>query len=537
MRLIVLQNDVMVADVICERETVYLGTRGDCRIQVQHPEAAPLLAAVFPDDEATWMLRVLAPNCPFQLNAKPVTDEVALTSGDEIRVFNYLIRVYPEFQERPGARVALGTSQAQLERFVQTTLPPGTILKKADEPLTLQAEHLLPLGRGSQAVAGFNTVEQFMDQLLQLALSSFGARRAWVGLRHQPQGAMEYEEGRLLTGKPFEPPQIAQDLRPRVLDRAQFALVPRVSREEPYAVMAGPLITADGVLGVVYVDTCGSRRRYAAEDLDYFSAQLYVCAAMLDAIFKQFARNRAVLVDGQTTVAHDIQSRLSPRKLPQWDELQFAAFREPGQSRSSDIYDVLRLSNNLAAFMVMQTPAGGTWPALLMSQAQTAFRVAMMHQDTPAVFLRTLNWMLYDGQPDHPVDCFVGVVDPPSGQLRYSVAGALSAYIIDARGNERALRPRERLAPIGAAKSTVYPLLPEQLATSETLAVFSHGITTAANPNQERFGEERLVNILCDGFGQLPSAMLKELLTDLRNFKEGGTQPDDITLLLAHRPT
>ena len=65
--------------------------------------------------------------------------------------------------------------------------------------------------------------------------------------------------------------------------------------------------------------------------------------------------------------------------------------------------------------------------------------------------------------------------------------------------------------------------------------LFTPGVTTAKNRQGETFGEERFINILCDGFGQLASAMLKEMLTDLRNFTEGGQQPDDITVILAHR--
>ena len=78
-------------------------------------------------------------------------------------------------------------------------------------------------------------------------------------------------------------------------------------------------------------------------------------------------------------------------------------------------------------------------------------------------------------------------------------------------------------------------MLTENLESAESLVVFTPGVTTAKNAKEETFGEERFVNILCDGFGQLASSMLKEMLTDLRNFTEGGKQPDDITVLLAHR--
>jgi serine phosphatase RsbU (regulator of sigma subunit) len=185
--------------------------------------------------------------------------------------------------------------------------------------------------------------------------------------------------------------------------------------------------------------------------------------------------------------------------------------------------------------MVAHTPATGAVPSLLMAQAQTAFRSAVMHQDTPAVCLRMLNWMLYDGQRDHPLECLVGVIDPASGVMRYSIAGHLGAYIISSRGEERKLGAQEASPALGLEKSTVYPLLPEQLEPGETLVLFTPGVVTAKNGRGEVFGEERFINILCDGFGQLASAMLKDLLTDLRSFTEGGQQPDDITVILAHR--
>ena len=169
-----------------------------------------------------------------------------------------------------------------------------------------------------------------------------------------------------------------------------------------------------------------------------------------------------------------------------------------------------------------------------MAEAQATFRLAALHKDPPHVFLRSLNWVLYDGEDDHPLNCFVGTIDPQTGQIRYALAGEARAFIIGNRGEERRLGTLEPTPPLGVVRSAAYALLPEQLAPSETLVVFTPGVTTARNRNNEVFGEERFINILCDGFGQLASAMLKEMLTDLRSFTEGGVQPEDITVLLAH---
>jgi hypothetical protein len=536
MRLIVLQEEAMIADVVCGQEAIYIGSRDTCRVQLPDPRVAAQQAVVLPESDGTWFLEQLDTACPIHLNGTTVTGRIGLKTGDEIRLLDYCLRVYPDYEEPPGARPTLGTSRAQLERFAQAKLPPGAILRRGDEVLSVQPGQLDGLGRVSVAVSGCVTVEELMDLALQSLLATFAAQRAWFGVRRVNYGPMEYEEGRLITGQPTDLPGIGHDLKPRALDRGQFVLVPLVSREEPVSVLAGPLLGPDGTLGMVYIDSGDTGRRYDVRDLEYFVLQLNLLAYQLDSIFKVTARNRAALIDGQVSVAHEAQARLTPRKIPQWEgQLQFGAFREPGRERAADIYDIVRTPNDQAAFMVAHTPAGGALPALLMVQAQTAFRSAVMHQDHPSNCLRGLNWILYDGQKDHPLECFIGLIDPASGQMRYAIAGHLGAYIIGQRGQERPLGGEEPSPALGLVKTAVYPLLPEQLEPGETLVLFTPGVVTAKNRRDEVFGEDRFVNILCDGFAQLASSMLKEMLNDLRNFTEGGSQPDDITVILAHR--
>lgn len=535
MRLIVLYNDAMIADVVCGLETVHVGTDEECRVQLPDPRIAPRQAVIRPERDGTWLLQQLDTACELRVNGSAVAEQTQLTPGDEIHILDYTIRVYPDYEDRASLRPTHGTTRAQLERFAQAKLPPTAIVKKSDEPVTLPVAQLDLISRATVRLATCAAIEELMDAMLQILLVSFAAQKVWIGVRRVNYGPMEYVEGRLITGQPVDMPEIGDSLKPRVLDRAQFVLVPMISTEERVSVLAGPLNGPEGPLGMVYIDSGDSGRRFDARDLDCFVTVLAICACQLDAIFKTIARNRAALIEGQVSVAHEIQARLTPRMLPQSDQLQWGAFREPGCERSSDIYDVVRLSNNLVAFMIAQTPAGGAMPSLLMTQAQTAFRFAAMHQDTPNIYLRSLNYLLYDGQKDHPLHCCAGVIDPATGRMRYALAGHVGAFVISQRGEERPLAPEEPTAPLGMARNAAYPLLPARLDEGETLVLFTTGVTTAKNRSGQTFGEERFVNILCDGFGQPASATMKEMLTDLRSFTEGGSQPDDITVILAHR--
>jgi serine phosphatase RsbU (regulator of sigma subunit) len=533
MRLVVLQHEAKVADFVFGTEAVYVGTHTDNRVQLADPRIAERQLVLYPERDG-WAIEQLATECEVHINATALRDKARLSTGDEIRLCDYTIRVYPEHVEQVAAHAGLGTSKAQLERFAASRLPTGTIIKKINDPITVQPDQIVRLGELNVMLGQCTLIPELMDAALQALLQTFAAPRAWIGVRRYTYGSLDYVEGRLLSGQTTDLPDFAEILKPRVLDRIQYLLVPVFSRQERVSALAGPLRAADGAIGMIYIDTGETGRRFNAEDMEFFTLFSNVVAAQLAAILKHVAAGRVALVEGQVAVSHEIQARVTPRKLPQWPELQFGAFRETGLEKTGDVYDVVKLRNGIAAFMVAHTTATGAMPSMLMAQAQAAFRIAGMHQHGPSVFLRSLNWLLYDGEKDHPLDCFVAQIDPASGQMQYGLAGQAGAFIINNRGEARRLGPDEPAPQLGLSQSSVYAVLPEQLEPGETLAVYTPGVVTARNRAGDAFGEERFVEILCDGFGQLASTMLKEMLSDLKAFTEGGVQPEDITVLLAH---
>jgi serine phosphatase RsbU (regulator of sigma subunit) len=534
MRLVVTVQGETVADVASEREAVYIGGREDCRVLLEGDEMPPQLAVVVPQGDGRWTLEPIATESDLTHNGAAVAAPVDLNEGDALAVAGYEIRVYPS--ALPGEKkVTIAAGRKALEAFARAKIPPGTIIKKPTEAIKLVPRQLDGAGQANVALSGCATVEDFMDGALQAVIQALGGQRAWMGVRRETQGKLDYVEGRLLTGQPTDMPPFGNELTPRALDRGQFLMVPRVSREDKTSALAGPVLSLDGTLGMIYVDNGGTGRKFDERDLDLFILLVNLISFQLEAIFNLQARTRAAMVAGHVSLAHEVQTRLAPRKLPQTDELQLGMFREPGRSRSGDVYDMVKMPNGLIAVLMGHTPASGVVPSMLMVQSQTAFRYGAMHQDTPNIFLRSLNWLMYDGQKDHPLHCCEVVLEPKSGKLRYALAGDVGACIIDARGEVRALRPEAETQPLGSGRNAQYELLGEQLETGETLALYTPGVLGATNRDGEAFGLERFLTILCDGFGQYASTTLKELIAELESFSEGGTRPEDITVILAHR--
>lgn len=533
---LVVQDKQSRNEILCGEEAVHIGASENCTVFLPDERVPDQLAVVFPEDQDRWVIQRLAADSELDLNGAPVTEKLQLRHGDLIKIHDYLIKV--DLESTKAARAAAGAggmgSVAQMARFVKAQLPEGSIVKKPDEPLTLLQAQITRMSKANVQLGGCNQVEELMNVAIHTMQEIFAAQRVWIGIRRVNYGTMEYVEGRNLAGQAVELGELGEHVKPRVLDRGQYILLPMLSVEEPLSMLVGPLPGPDGPLGMIYMDSGDGGRRFEVTEFDFFVAVMHVIGTQLDAIFRTQAKQRAETIHGEVSVVHAIQARLTPRKLPQWEELQFGAFREPGRQRSSDVYDIVRMANQGAGIMIAHTRATGPLPGMVMSQAQAAFRTAVMHNDPPHVFMRALNVMLFDGLGDRLVDCLVALIDPKTGEMRYSIAGDVGAYVIGVKGEERKLGDGS-VPPIGSQKAYAYNQTEEILDNEETLVLFTQGVVTARNAKDEVFGEERFVNILCDGFGQLASNMLKELLSDLQAFTQGGQQPDDVTVILAHR--
>lgn len=530
MRLVIQAGGKATEEVNCGAEAILIGSDAACSIVAAGQGVLGRHATIFPDETGGWVVEPLDQDVGVELNGVTIREPVQIRGRDEIRIGETTIRAVDD-QQPAVALKGSGISVAQMAKFVQAQLPQGSFLKKSDDPITLTASQVARLGRLNVVLGGCNMVEELMTVVLQTLHESFAAVRAWIGIRRVNYGAMEYVEGRTLAGHTFDLPELGDHLKPRALDRSQYVYIPPASLG--MTVMLGPIAGPEHPLGMVYVDTGDSGRHLESTDIDFFIAFMNVIGAQLDAIFRSQAKTRAATLDGEVVVAHAIQSRLTPRKLPQWEGLTFGAFRTPGRERTSDVYDVVKMASGAAAIMIAHSHAVGPLPGMVMTQAQAAFRSAIMHNDPPHVFMRMLNILLYDPNQDYKLDCFMGIVDPASGQLRYSLAGRVGAFIIGGRGEERRLEGET--VPLGVNKTATYNPLSEQLDGGETMVLFTPGVISTKNSRGETFGEDRFVNILCDGFGQGASGLLKDMYSDLQHFTEGGQQPEDITVILSHK--
>jgi serine phosphatase RsbU (regulator of sigma subunit) len=178
----------------------------------------------------------------------------------------------------------------------------------------------------------------------------------------------------------------------------------------------------------------------------------------------------------------------------------------------------------------------GMSAALLMSNLQA--RVQILAEEPTGLdrFMARLDQALARHCPSNRfITMFMALIDPQSGAMPYCNAGHNPALLVRATGQV------ERLE----AGGTVLGMLPElgyteskaHLEEGDLLAVYSDGVTESTNPGGEEFGEGRLAELLVQQRGLPAAQVIDGVLGALAEWTEAAPAEDDLTLVVARRPS
>jgi phosphoserine phosphatase RsbU/P len=262
---------------------------------------------------------------------------------------------------------------------------------------------------------------------------------------------------------------------------------------------------------------------------------------------REYVENlRVVTADKQRiatelSVANTIQSAMLPRIFPYApDRKEFSVYAtmEPAKSVGGDFYDFYILhgpekTGTHLAFVVADVSGKGIPAALFMVIAKSLIKTGAMEGLSPAAILTSVNSQLCENNDAGMfVTVYMGLLELSTGKLTVANAGHNPPLIRRRGGQYEWLRHKSGFVLAGLP-GRQYVDVEMQLMAGDRLFLYTDGVTEMQDPQQQLYGEDRLIEALDKPAAQILGVM--ELLPYIRSsvdrFADGAEQADDVTML------
>ena len=229
----------------------------------------------------------------------------------------------------------------------------------------------------------------------------------------------------------------------------------------------------------------------------------------------------------ELNVAHSIQMSMLPKTFPAFPtrkDIELYASLTPAKAVGGDLYDFF-IHDEKLFFCIGDVSGKGVPASLVMAVSRTLFRNIAAHTDQPSHIVDTMNMNICEGNDECMfVTLFVGVLDLPTGRLRYCNAGHDAPYL------QGKLLPCDSNLPVGVASDLTFSEQETMLTSGMTLFLYTDGLTEAMNANQELFGEERIDKVIT-AFNGSPQELIETMTAAVHQFVGETEQSDDLTML------
>jgi len=249
-------------------------------------------------------------------------------------------------------------------------------------------------------------------------------------------------------------------------------------------------------------------------------------------------------LETELEAARKLQLGMVPRAFPAATAefpIDLQAMMEPAREVGGDLYDFFTATGGRLCFMIGDVSGKGMPAALFMARTKSLLRIATELMRAPDggragpcdIIARVNRELSQNNETMMFVTMFFAMLDPATGDLEFCNAGHNPPYHLRADGLEPIDSPKGII--LGVRPDAIHPAGRLSLAVDETIYLFTDGVTEAAGPAADLFGEARLEDALRRATGRPSAGIIAAVTDELRAFVGGAEPSDDITMLAVRR--
>ena len=300
-----------------------------------------------------------------------------------------------------------------------------------------------------------------------------------------------------------------------------------------------PVGLKDRLLGILSLGPKRSEEPYSRTDLQLLRSVALQTALALEnsrlmtAVAHEMAQREKL--NREIEIAREVQERLFPQMLTPIPGLDYLGACRPAQGVGGDYYDFIALPNGDLGVAIGDVSGKGIAAALLMASLQASLRgQTIMAGADLAVVMGNVNRLIFDATPiNRYATFFYGQYCRDSRLFTYVNAGHNPPIILRREGDEtHIIRLDAGGSVIGLFRNTPYQQATVPLEPGDVFIGFTDGVSEAMNPQDEEWGEERLIPMVVECAYKPAGEIIPAIMQAADHFANGAPQHDDMTLVV-----
>ena len=258
-------------------------------------------------------------------------------------------------------------------------------------------------------------------------------------------------------------------------------------------------------------------------------------ATMQKSLIQQIEETRSAneekgRIESELNIARDIQMSMLPKTFPPFpdrNDIEIYGKQKPAKEVGGDLYDFYIRDEKLF-FCIGDVSGKGVPASLVMAVTRSLFRTISFKEALPERIMFGINNAMADNNESNMfVTLFLGVLDLPTGRLRYSNAGHNAPMLI---GQTIGLLPCAANVPLGVQTDWKFSQQETTIDLNTCIFLYTDGLTEAENAANEQFMEERMIEV-AKGMSHEPQQMIEQMFNAVHQFVGNAEQSDDLTML------
>jgi sigma-B regulation protein RsbU (phosphoserine phosphatase) len=253
--------------------------------------------------------------------------------------------------------------------------------------------------------------------------------------------------------------------------------------------------------------------------------------ADLQAAEAELIRNERMQRDLE--LAAQVQRGLLPKKFPSAAGLTFAARAQPAREIGGDFYDAFQLDDHHVGLLIADVSDKSIHAAIFMAIARALFHTEVRRTLSPREVVSAVHQLLLDvsSEDNQFVTAFYGVLHLDTRHMTYVRAGHDRPLVLHCDGTLDVLSGAGRF--IGMLEDLKIEERSIDLRHGDRLILYSDGVVDARNAADERYGSNRLAEVVKSCPAAEAEAISAAIMDSVLAFQGNAPQFDDITLLVA----